>query len=103
MISADKKYKHIKETKYEWSPSLVKYGGTVSFWKKRKATEKGEEPDKDLAWRQQQLGIHNAGGNGMYYINISLRAAREALYDTQYQASQLRKHYLEELSTYTAE
>lgn len=70
MISADKKCKTFKEKQYEWSPSLAKAGGTVSYWKKRKAmAAAGRGGNRGgLILETIVLGIRDEGNNDMVYI-----------------------------------
>ena len=55
---------------YEWSPSLAKAGGTVSYWKKRKAmAAAGRGGNRGgLILETIVLGIRDEGNNDMVYI-----------------------------------
>ena len=72
-----------KNSSYEWSPTLAKMGGRVSYWKQRKAALMEGRSHTINHSQLKHLSIKDTGEQESTYINLHLRAAWADLHTTQ--------------------
>ena len=92
-----------KNTTYDWSPTLAKMGGRVSYQKQRKAAILEGQSPTTLQTLKEKLSIIDTGDEDYNYVYSQLRVAWTDLYGAQKQAGHLRQTFLEELAVHKAE